>query len=119
MAMVRCQLFVVRWEILSRNVSTAHQHRSALWRAIVYGHRAGPYSPPCLAGFLLSLCEAAFHGFAVSIVAAGVGQTGSEQLLVQHNVAIPDECQKTIEAIFAFEAEGEPDTVPSFLDKVL
>src|SRR3954470_11747468 len=78
---------------------------------LLFGRWSGPYSPPCPAGFLLGLGEAALHRFVVPIIAASMGQTGTHKLLVQHHVAIPDKCQKAVVTVFAFEAEGEPDTV--------
>src|SRR6476646_438646 len=77
------------------------QPRVRNWTSYLFGSRHGPYSPPCPLSFVLSLGEAMFHRFTVAIIAAGVGQPGANQLLVQHYVTVPHERQEAVVAIFA------------------
>ena len=123
-AVVRCPWSVVRCHMRSGHVcngprTTDNGRLHQLWRICVHGHGIRPDSPPCRAGFVLGLGQAAFHDAAVAIIEPGVGQAGSNQLFVEHHVAVPDERQETVVAVLAFQAEREPHAVAGFFDEIL
>lgn len=79
---------------------------------------AGPEATFGFLRLLLGGGEAAFHGATVAIIESGMSEAGADEFFVQQCVAIPDECEKTVVAVFSFEAEREADAVVSALQEV-